>query len=117
MSGHTPGPWHVKTAVSGPDLDRGIYADGHACVLAECFEEFEARGVRKPEEALANARLIAAAPTQNAALRDALDALTAAEQYHARRCAKDAAHDHELLRRLQAAIINAEAALALAEGR
>lgn len=37
-------------------------------------------------------------------LREALDALTDAEQYHSRRCAKDQPHDHALLRKLQSAI-------------
>jgi chromosome segregation ATPase len=46
-----------------------------------------------------------------AALRLALDALTDAEQYHGRACAKDQPHDHALLRKLRATIPTCDAAL------
>jgi len=61
---YTPGPWGTKRAGKGPDRDVGITAPGCAGVIAECFEEFRARGDRHwhPGEAEANARLIAAAP-------------------------------------------------------
>jgi hypothetical protein len=58
MSKHTPIPWAIKAAVNGIDHDFGIFREGHAGVLAECFEEFEARGLRQPEIALANAEFI-----------------------------------------------------------
>ena len=48
-------------------------------------------------------------------LRLALDALTDAEQYHRRACAKDGAHDHALLRKLQATIPVVDAVLASAQ--
>lgn len=70
----TPRPWRVKAAL-GPDRDFGIYREGHEGVLAECFEEFEARGVRKPGEAEANARMIVSAVNAYEAHQRAAEAL------------------------------------------
>ena len=59
---YTPGHWEIRHAVVGGDADVGITAPGCGGVIAECFEEFVAKGVRTPGAALANALLIAAAP-------------------------------------------------------
>lgn len=59
---HTPGPWSIRVASRGHYRDVGITAPGCTNVIAECFEEFVAKTDRRPEEALANATLIAAAP-------------------------------------------------------
>jgi DNA repair exonuclease SbcCD ATPase subunit len=53
----------------------------------------------------------ARAERAEAALRLALDALTDAEQYHGRACAKDQPHDHPLLRKLRATVPACDAAL------
>lgn len=59
---HTPGPWSVRASTVAREPDYGIAAEGCANVLAEVFSEFRAKGVHLPEEAEANARLMAAAP-------------------------------------------------------
>ena len=74
MSKHTPGPLFTKRARSGGDV--GIYAEGHAGVLAECFEEFAAKGELRPGEAMANAVLFRAAPDLLDALKSLMVALT-----------------------------------------
>lgn len=55
---HTPGPWKFKTAPNG---DNGIsaYDTGY---FAEAFADIRHSGENARAEALANARLIAAAP-------------------------------------------------------
>lgn len=56
---HTKGPWNFRTdRVSG---DNGIIADGTG-VFIECFAEIRHAGEGARDEALANARLVAAAP-------------------------------------------------------
>jgi hypothetical protein len=67
MSGqHTPGPWeYTKAASSG---DRGIHAEGTG-IFAEAFADIRRAGENNSAEALANARLIAAAPDLLEALR------------------------------------------------
>lgn len=62
---HTPGPWEFKTAANG---DNGILAEGTG-VFAEAFAEIRHGGENARDEALANARLIAAAPDLLAALK------------------------------------------------
>ena len=60
----TPGPYRTVFAVPGQDRDVGIIAPECVAVLAECFEEYVARGDRRPDSAEANARAIAAQRTQ-----------------------------------------------------
>jgi hypothetical protein len=55
---HTPGPWTFKTARNG---DNGISASGTG-VFAEAFADIHHQGEDNFAEALANARLIVAAP-------------------------------------------------------
>lgn len=57
-SKHTPGPWKFKTAANG---DNGISAYDTG-IFAEAYAEIRHSGENAREEALANARLIAAAP-------------------------------------------------------
>ena len=63
---HTPGPWSFKVAPNG---DCGIMANGTG-IFAEAFADIRHAHECNLDEALANARLIAAAP-------DMLDALKA----------------------------------------
>nr|OAP95151.1 hypothetical protein A4U53_18185 [Rhizobium leguminosarum] len=62
---HTPGPWKFKTDHLKGDC--GIHAEGTG-IFAEAFTDIRHAGEGNRTEALANARLIAAAP-------DLLDAL------------------------------------------
>lgn len=56
---HTPGPWTFKTdRITG---DNGITAEGTG-FFAETFADIRESGENKRDEALANARLIVAAP-------------------------------------------------------
>ena len=55
---HTPGPWSFRTARNG---DNGVSASGTG-VFAEAFADIRHEGEEARDEALANARLIAAAP-------------------------------------------------------
>lgn len=59
MSEHTKGPW--KFRADGRTGDCGICADGTG-IFVEAFAEIRHAGENAREEALANARLIAAAP-------------------------------------------------------
>lgn len=72
MSKHTPGPWEVFTSegASKPGIET---ADGKLSIVV-FGHEGEESGVagRTPEEALANARLMAAAPDLLAACKTAL---------------------------------------------
>lgn len=61
MSEFTPGPWAIRTARDGSG-DVGITAKGVPNVIAECFAAIRYASECATEEALANARLIAAAP-------------------------------------------------------
>ena len=72
MSGHTPLPWTTRKARPGHDRDVGIVAPGCAGVIAECFEEFRAKGERHPEEAEANAEYIVRACNSHEELLEAL---------------------------------------------
>lgn len=60
---HTPGPWSIITSETC-DLYAGIESDDFSIVVIGYPEEDDDGGVRgkTPEEALANAHLIAAAP-------------------------------------------------------
>lgn len=58
---HTPGPWTIKHAQVIGDQDVGIFAPGCRGPIAECFEEFVAKGDRRPLDAVANARLMSKA--------------------------------------------------------
>ena len=64
MSEHAPGPWKIQRYKNY--IGFAIYADGHGCV-AERWEDISDE--RRQEARLANARLIAAAPTMLAALK------------------------------------------------
>jgi hypothetical protein len=64
MTKHTPGPWKFKTAANG---DNGISAYDTG-IFAEAFADVRHAGENNREEALANARLIAAAPEMLEAL-------------------------------------------------
>lgn len=61
VANHTPGPWNIRPSKDGSG-DVGITADGLPNVLAECFAAIRHRDERAMNEALANARLISAAP-------------------------------------------------------
>ena len=65
---HTPGPW---VAVYHPDkaLGSDVSTLQHGIKIAECGIPGKGRYPRKPEEIIANARLIAAAPELLAALK------------------------------------------------
>uniref|UniRef100_A0A6H2A5M5 Uncharacterized protein n=1 Tax=viral metagenome TaxID=1070528 RepID=A0A6H2A5M5_9ZZZZ len=54
----TDGPWSLRYAKSGFDRDTGIIAPDCANVLAECFEEFLEKGIRRSDLALKNATCI-----------------------------------------------------------
>lgn len=71
---HTPGPWHI--GLRQPSSDKFIYGSNGGEV-ADCNMESNF-----PEENLANARLIAAAPELLEALRDALGSLIEARDEH-----------------------------------
>ncbi len=58
MTKHTPGPWKFKTAANG---DNGISAYDTG-IFAEAFADIRHAGENNRDEALANARVIAAAP-------------------------------------------------------
>lgn len=66
MSSFTPGPWVSKT--DPRTGDNGIKADGTG-VFAEAFSDIRFGGENARAEALANARLIAAAPTMADAIK------------------------------------------------
>jgi hypothetical protein len=68
MSNHTKGPWKLRTAANG---DCGISAEGTG-VFVEAFAEIRHSGENAREEALANARLISAAPDLLAALKHSI---------------------------------------------
>lgn len=65
MSKHTPGPWWLKVAHNG---DCGILAYDTG-VFAEAYADIRHSGEDNRDEALANARLIAAAPDLLEALK------------------------------------------------
>lgn len=69
MTEHTPGPWHV-----GPHAGRGIWIDNAVDALSIAFIDSEFRHSR--EEAMANARLIAAGPDLLAALEAIANSVT-----------------------------------------
>ena len=71
MTKHTPGPWRFKTAANG---DNGITA-ADCGYFAEAFADIRRPGENARNEALANARLIAAAPELDAAAAEAWQAL------------------------------------------
>lgn len=63
---HTPGPWYVNTAreVAGCNGDVAVVNEDNG-IVAAAFARFA-----KPEETLANARMLAAAPELYEALAD-----------------------------------------------
>lgn len=69
----TPGPWECRRAVLGLSGDYGIKAPNCENILAEVFSEFRTKGVDDQTAALANARLIAAAPELLGACRAVLN--------------------------------------------
>ena len=80
MNEPTPGPWGIRRAGRGPDRDVGITAPNCVGVIAECFEEFRAKGDRRPGEAEANARLMVAARDLFEAAKDAQCSCSIAER-------------------------------------
>jgi hypothetical protein len=58
-SKHTPGPWKFRTAAFNGDNGISAYETG---VFVEAFADIRYAGENNREEALANARLIAASP-------------------------------------------------------
>lgn len=86
MSKHTPAPWAVGTL--GNDIGVLAASDEPFCRLFTSEETYD--------EALANARLIAAAPDLLSALKEALYAVTEID------------NAHKSLRRIRAAIAKAE---------
>jgi hypothetical protein len=107
----TPGPWTHQRSPSD------------TCDYEVCAEELLVAGEYGIEDE-ANARLIAAAPEQNAALIEARDALDACEDYFDKRqdadCRQDGFVPNEEMRLLVMigrALTFVEAALAKAEGR
>ena len=117
----TPGPWHFEDPL-GPEI-LSIVAGGpeaydwkHVAQISttDQTDEFDDEIVIPPEEAMANARLIAAAPDLFAALRDITDR------------AENFAHSHAMIangkghvegRELRYSVDRARAALALATRR
>jgi len=83
---HTPGPWSALRHEPGDTI---IIADmdGGCDDLAEVFYSGRATVQQPHDEALANARLIAAAPDLLAALQEALPAIANRERHNR---AKDA---------------------------
>ncbi len=73
-TGRTAGPWSIRPSRDGSG-DVGITANGVANVIAECFAAMRSSGENARDEALANARLISAAP-------DMLKALEKAEELY-----------------------------------
>jgi len=73
----TPGPWTLETVRTsigachkiGPFPSNGPHKEGHACVYADGEDFTNARLTSTGKELLANARLIAAAPTLLESLR------------------------------------------------
>lgn len=105
MGKHTPGPWMFKTAPNG---DNGIKAEG-TWIFAGAFAEIRSDGENDRDEALANARLIAAAP-------DLLEALAECEDFFDQRADADCDQDGfvpndemRMLATVRAAIAKAEA--------
>lgn len=66
---HTKGPWNFETDVRTGD--NGIYAEGTG-IFVEAFSDINHSGEGNRAEALANARLIAAAPEMLEALKHCL---------------------------------------------
>lgn len=66
-NGHTPGPWEVCEEDGRPGVPTSIFAPGTEQILFRSSD-------RKSAEALADARLIAAAPEMLEALRGLLEA-------------------------------------------
>ena len=65
---HTPGPWHI--GVRQPTSDKFIYGqNGEEIADCDMINNF-------PENNLANARLIAAAPTMASRIQGAIDCLS-----------------------------------------
>lgn len=102
---HTPGPWCLRHSRDGSG-DVGIGAPDINNVIAECFAAMRSREERAVDEALANARLIAAAPELLEALRALLPLAKGYETPHA-----------SLRALVPGWIALAEAAIAKAEGR
>jgi hypothetical protein len=67
IAAHTPGPWTITHARDGTG-DVGIKAPGVLNIIAECYAAMRRHDERSPET-VANARLMAAAPTMLAALQ------------------------------------------------
>ena len=67
---HTAGPWKFKTDPFTGDC--GLHAEGTG-IFAEAFADIRHQGECNKPEALANARLIAAAPDMLEALKHILD--------------------------------------------
>jgi len=72
-AGHTPGPWPFERTGDGKRyvVGEGLVEGPHGYEVAEVYSDD-----CDPDEALANARLIAAAPDMLAALKSADHALT-----------------------------------------
>lgn len=74
---HTEGPWSIRRSNDGSG-DVGITAPGLRNVLAECFGAMRCSGERAVDEAMANARLMSAAPD----MFDALGKITGQELFN-----------------------------------
>lgn len=83
-SKHTPGPWSIQYGIRGEDgpYRPGIDSDATDFTIILWGEEFEEVGIRgrTPEEARANARLVAAAPVLLGTLQDLHNRLSEAVQ-------------------------------------
>lgn len=65
---HTPGPWRVIHTIKPEDI---LVIDSEGCSVADCFNH----NANNIDEALANSRLIAAAPELLEASGELLDAM------------------------------------------
>lgn len=105
MAQHTPGPWR---AGRNDGYSLGIYAEGE-----QTFDLATVHNGGNDGEAIANARLIAAAPELLAAIQDAL----AAMEVGADALCSDPNHDVGAAAALELSKRHARAAIAKAEGR
>jgi len=81
---HTPGPWHVREGIH-PDYLTGIYAmtdeNGESQIAEALVNSVNNESYSYPEDAEANAYLIAAAPELLEALKTTQSALKAAYKH------------------------------------
>jgi hypothetical protein len=80
---HTPGPWSVPHYASGHGVCTCGYVFAYDLTVAEVYRGGRTRDEPAPDEAKANAHMIAAAPDMLAALLKLAEAAEAYMKYHA----------------------------------